>query len=46
MATAIAAENLPIPGARASAAMLLTLFYMDLEFPAWQKLTKSGDNDN
>ena len=42
MATAIAADNLSTPGTRASAAMLLTLFYIILEFPASRKLTKNG----
>ena len=42
--TAIAVEDLPTPGTRASAAMPLTLFHKNLQFPASRKLTNDGCN--
>ena len=42
----IAADNLPTPVSRTSAAMLLTLFNLNLEFPASRKSTKNGHDKN
>ena len=36
----MAADNLPTPATRASAAMLLTLFRLIIDFPASQKLNR------